>query len=239
MSTGGHTDCVERLLDHGAIVDLPDVKGQTPLLVAVAHRHHACARALLARGAHPDGDAKNCSTPLSHAAMLGQLDMVELLLHYNAELDLRRLGAFGQPFTVDPLQLAVGYQHYHCAKLLLSQGAQPLTSFPYHTLVIQSIHWQFAELLHEFGVALWVRNKQGRYPWEITPRSRGSEVTEGQGQGLREFLERVRGYPRSLKSSCRLSVWSWIRSLKKTASSLRDLPGVPKTLRQYLCFEQL
>jgi ankyrin repeat protein len=66
------------LLDYGASIDIPDVKGQTPLHVAVKNGHHACARLLLERGADPNGNGNNRSTPLSLAAMQGSVELVQV-----------------------------------------------------------------------------------------------------------------------------------------------------------------
>ena len=66
------------LLDHGCSIDIPDVKGQTPLHVAVKNMHYKCAELLLQRGADPNGHAHNRTTPLGIAAMQGCLDLVQV-----------------------------------------------------------------------------------------------------------------------------------------------------------------
>ncbi|XP_076437187.1 uncharacterized protein LOC143276528 [Babylonia areolata] len=237
-ATGGHTRCVEKLLDSGARVDVPDVKGQTPLQMAVKNVHYDCARLLLDRGANPNGDGNNRQSPLSQAALLGRCDLVQLLLDYGAEPMMQREGASGLTFTVDALQLSIAYQHYDCSQLLLMEGAQSTFS-PFHTLVVQRGHWRFAHLLHQFGTRLWVRDHKGLYPWEAEPRRAREEGDERDSQELLAFLHRLKGEPRSLKSCCRLSVWRQIRSVRKTASCVKQLTGVPQGILQYLSFEHL
>ncbi|KAK7092639.1 ankyrin repeat and SOCS box protein 1-like [Littorina saxatilis] len=240
-ATGGHTESALVLLDHGASIEVPDVKGQTPLHVAVKNLHFRCAEILLERGADPNGDANNRSTPLALAAMQGSLHLVQLLLKFRAEIVIQRKGSTGLGFTIDPLKLATAYQHYDCLKLLLSSGGKPVNtssftgvSSPYH---IQRCGSEFAELLYEFGISPWVKDSRERYPWDTEPRGVTRE-SENSG-GLVEFFRKIRDEPRSLKSWCRLSVWRRISSEKKCASSLECLPGVPASLIQYLTFERL
>lgn len=65
-------------MSHGCSIDIPDVKGQTPLHVAVKNLHLKCAELLLERGANPNGHSHNRTTPLCIAAMQGNLDMVQV-----------------------------------------------------------------------------------------------------------------------------------------------------------------
>ena len=78
LLSGGHGECVSLLLDHGCSIDIPDVKGQTPLHVAVKNMHNKCAELLLERGADPNGHPHNRTTPLCIAAMQGSLDLVQV-----------------------------------------------------------------------------------------------------------------------------------------------------------------
>lgn len=68
------------LLQHGATVDMSDVKGQSPLQVAVKNGHYECAELLLQAGANPNGNSANCSSPLCIAAMNGDLEMVKVCI---------------------------------------------------------------------------------------------------------------------------------------------------------------
>ena len=125
----------------------------------------------------------------------------QLLLSFKAEIVVRRQSANGLYFTVDSLQLAAAYQHYDCLKALLAAGGQMVTlkSFtgvatsPYHTLVLQSCSWRYAELLYEFGFTAWVKDSRGRFPWETEPRGGGRDSASC--RQLMEFFERVKGMP--------------------------------------------
>ena len=75
---GGHAECVSLLMNHGCSIDIPDVKGQTLLHVAVKNLHYKCAELLLEGGADPNGHANTRTTPLGLAAMQGNLDLVQV-----------------------------------------------------------------------------------------------------------------------------------------------------------------
>ena len=75
---GGHVDCLELLLQHGANVNVPDIKAQTPLTMAVKNQHINCVHALLVVGANPNGDARSLCSPLYIAAMNGFKDILEV-----------------------------------------------------------------------------------------------------------------------------------------------------------------
>jgi len=66
------------LLEHGADVNVPDIKAQTPLTMAVKNRHLNCVHALLVAGANPNGDARSLCSPLYIAAMDGFKDILEV-----------------------------------------------------------------------------------------------------------------------------------------------------------------
>ena len=85
---GGHETCLKLLIKAGADIHIVDVKGQTPLFVAVKNRRLQCARLLLQSGACPDGDVKNSSTPLNVAFMNGDINSV--LVNHDRILHLCR-----------------------------------------------------------------------------------------------------------------------------------------------------
>lgn len=108
---------------HGAIVDLPDIKAQTPLLIAMQKQYTESVKALLEAGANPNGDPGNRSTPLYIAAQIGYYDGVKLLLASGAdtEVEHRLLG-----FTPGlPLHISAIYHHFRCYSALLLSGAEP------------------------------------------------------------------------------------------------------------------
>lgn len=73
---------MDYLINHGAEVDLVDVKGQTALYVAVVNGHLDCVRILLEAGADPNGSRHHRSTPLYHAARVGRVDILQELIRW-------------------------------------------------------------------------------------------------------------------------------------------------------------
>ncbi|CAN8014236.1 unnamed protein product, partial [Ixodes persulcatus] len=119
----GHSACVHYLLRHNATVDLPDIKAQTPLLIAIQNKYTDCASALIKAGANPNGDPGNRSTPLYIAAQIGYVEGVKLLLAAGAdtEVEHRLLGC--APGL--PLHISAIYHHFQCYSTLLLNGAEP------------------------------------------------------------------------------------------------------------------
>lgn len=60
-------------------MDLPDIKAQTPLLIAIQKKYTDCASALIKAGANPNGDPGNRSTPLYIAAQIGYVEGVKVI----------------------------------------------------------------------------------------------------------------------------------------------------------------
>ena len=76
----GHTAVVEKLLEKGAEVNVPDNKGRTPLHVAASNGHTAVVEKLLEKGAEVNRLDNKGLTPRDLAASNGHTDVVALLL---------------------------------------------------------------------------------------------------------------------------------------------------------------
>ncbi|CAM9658293.1 unnamed protein product [Chrysoparadoxa australica] len=117
----GDEAAVEDLIARGADVEARDRHGYaSPLLWACSGGHLACARALLAAGAEPDGTAHLEKTPLHRAAGYGHTAVLRLLLQHGAAVNaLARSG-------VTPLMEAAGASgsvREECVAVLLEAGA--------------------------------------------------------------------------------------------------------------------
>lgn len=73
-------DVVEELIRRGVELDTPDVRGNTPLFVAVYCGSILTVQALLSAGANPNSMNKAGETPLHNAALYGYFAIVEILL---------------------------------------------------------------------------------------------------------------------------------------------------------------
>lgn len=112
----GDVNRMRTLLEQGALVNVPDVWGNTPLLYAAREGHVEAVRALLRAGASPhgrDGDM----TPLAAAALRGHASAVRVLLRAGA--DPGAAGLNGQVALLGAMQLG----HVDTLRLLLQAGA--------------------------------------------------------------------------------------------------------------------
>jgi ankyrin repeat protein len=86
----GHSDIVLLLLDQGAALDRRDLMGRTALLYASTGPFPETVKILLDKGAKPNVvDSDEHFSPLMHAAAEGNLDVVKLLIEYEADLSLK------------------------------------------------------------------------------------------------------------------------------------------------------
>lgn len=85
----GHTSVVEFLLGNGADVNAADKSGQTALIHACKRSFNETAALLLKNGADVNFQTRKAgTTALMIAAVLGNVDLVRLLLEHGADADL-------------------------------------------------------------------------------------------------------------------------------------------------------
>ena len=111
----GSSDIVDRLLVAGADPDIASDRGDTPLASAIQANRINIAVALLNHGANPKAyhnpdNPRTRKDVLVRAAVLGQTDIVELLL---------KLGVDTQENTLEALSLALWKHHEDIVALLL------------------------------------------------------------------------------------------------------------------------
>ena len=146
-----------------------DIKGQTPLFVAVKNNHTRCVHILLDAGANPNGSSDCLCTPLYVAAMQGQAECIQLLVDAGVDVDRSHTqgtaGSVGLNGTA--IYISFTYRHIDCFLILLKAGANPdagsrtgyLTEF---SLLNAAIKWgdiNFVKLLVDFGARIWL-NKE-------------------------------------------------------------------------------
>lgn len=78
LFAAGFKEVVEFLVESGADLDCVDVKGQTPLFVALVTQHWDCARYLLIKGANPNGSRRNLCAPIAVMAQRGYYEGVRV-----------------------------------------------------------------------------------------------------------------------------------------------------------------
>lgn len=84
----GHTNQITHLAEAGAALEVRDVRGNTPLMLACGGRHLGAMDELLERGANPNCRDLQGRTPLMLLAVLGEDEMVRILLKKKVDLTL-------------------------------------------------------------------------------------------------------------------------------------------------------
>jgi ankyrin repeat protein len=113
-SAAGSTLVVRRLIERGAEVNLADLRGRSPLIVAVMMKHIETAGVLLAAGADVNHKDHRGATALFYAADAGFLDLVELLVVRGANPNL------ADDSGSTPLQVARSKEHSKVVHFLSS-----------------------------------------------------------------------------------------------------------------------
>lgn len=115
----GYSKIIELLLDHGATIEVRDLKGRTALSIAALDGHIRCVDILLQRGAAVDvhDDDKKGYPPLTWAASRGHTKVVQLLPDKGACIE--KCSRNGRR----ALSLAAEMGQVNAVKALLRQGA--------------------------------------------------------------------------------------------------------------------
>lgn len=116
----GDTAQLAPLLAGGLPPNLRNHKGDSLLMLASYHGHHALSELLLTHGADPELANDQAQTPLQGAAFKGDLDMARLLLAHGAHVEGR---AFEGGKTA--LTFAAMFGRTAIVEELLAHGADP------------------------------------------------------------------------------------------------------------------
>uniref|UniRef100_A0A4W6EPX0 Euchromatic histone-lysine N-methyltransferase 2 n=1 Tax=Lates calcarifer TaxID=8187 RepID=A0A4W6EPX0_LATCA len=155
------------LVQAGAQVDAQDKDLRTPLLEAIINNHIEVARYLIQNGAcvyHEDG-----YTGLHHAAKLGNLEIVNMLLE-TGQVDVNAQDSGGWT----PIIWAAEHKHVDVIKALLNRGADVTINDKELNVCL---HWaayagnvDIAELVLNSGCSLASVNMHGDTPLHIAAR---------------------------------------------------------------------
>jgi ankyrin repeat protein len=116
----GNLDEVKRLLEEGAVVDVPDPDGRTALMWASFNGHTAVDALLLEHGAAIDAREVNGRTALMYASSGPFAGTVGLLLEKGADVNAQ---GTGEGFTA--LMTAAAEGQMEVVRVLLAYGADP------------------------------------------------------------------------------------------------------------------
>lgn len=177
----GYKEIAQVLLEHGAEINVATTGGYTPLFKAIeplqavyttedegilpnlapeeALANKELVALLLAKGAQVKVKAKDGSTPLHFAAVLGVPDIVELLLASGAEVNAKG------PNGVTPLYLAARFDRKEVAETLLAHGAnieaQTRSGYTPLTMGAENGNSTTVEVLLRHGANSNIKDKQG------------------------------------------------------------------------------
>lgn len=112
----GHTDCVRRLLDCRAMVNVSNDWGETPLLKAVCSGCLETVELLLKFGAKTDMTDLQGYNALIYSAQIGNVAVTDVLIQFGA--------CVNHGTKTLPLHQAVAYGHVKTAEALLNYGAR-------------------------------------------------------------------------------------------------------------------
>ncbi len=83
------TDKIRELIRQGAEVDVKDLHGRTPLMMAVLHKHAEVVKMLLSNGAEVNMTDKNGWTALMRATWNNSDELAKILLHNGADASMK------------------------------------------------------------------------------------------------------------------------------------------------------
>ena len=113
----GHHDCVKKLVEQGADVNVADEHGETALMKAVKVRCESCFEYLLESGADVNKTNEMGKTALMFAVKNNQSRFVKMLIRVGAEVNASDVE------DNTSLVCAILSGHYLCVDLLLKAGA--------------------------------------------------------------------------------------------------------------------
>ena len=114
----GDVKTVENLFNQDAsVINAVDIKGYTPLILAVYNNYPQLVDLLLQKGADPDVQDGMGNTALMGVCFRGYKDIAEKLINAGADVNARN----GSGATA--LTFAATFGHLHIAEVLLQNGA--------------------------------------------------------------------------------------------------------------------
>lgn len=172
-SKQGHLSVVTFLVEHGAIVDLRNIRNETPLLKAARGGHLDCVKYLIEQGAEVNIEDIDGRSPLMWACHENQYEVVSYLIDKNADLAKEDKNRF------EPLTFAAWNGHVAIAKLLLDSGAPFSSNFAENGALYNAISRnidQVVKIFLEKGIDLGSINSYGDTPLSMAINSKSYRV---------------------------------------------------------------
>lgn len=161
----GNVAMAELLLSAGAVVDVLDSYGETPLHEAGRQGDLPIAQLLVSKGAALNAGNNEGSSPLHWASLQGHVSVAEFLLSKGAMVDVT------DKDSNTPLHLVAGNNEVAAAELLLSKGANvdvknDQGTTPLHEAVSKG-HLEGIKLLLCNGARMDIKDHNGKIPLDL------------------------------------------------------------------------
>ncbi|QPC78184.1 hypothetical protein HYE68_008936 [Fusarium pseudograminearum] len=154
----GSLDIARLLVKNGALLEVSNSDGNTPLHHASAYGHPEVARFLLEKGANIESRNNNQKTPFLLAALSGQVRVVRLLAEHGADRDARDSDGFCA------LHYAFVSQNNLLLRCLLVLGVDMEVEFLQGSTVLERANMmgrtEIASYLVEFGANTMLKGKE-------------------------------------------------------------------------------
>ncbi|RLV60434.1 ankyrin repeat domain-containing protein [Parashewanella curva] len=177
-SSCGKAQCVEVLLQHGALTEIKAKKGhQTPLHLAAQSGHLSCVQLLVMHGANIEARTKiSALTPMHMACFFGHVEVLNYLYS--------RCVNFSQSTTegINALMLSASKGHQNCLAFLLSKklcgDINAVDSRGYTALhfAVKGRHLACAEVLLEHQANAELLNTNGESAWYLAVKNDDVEM---------------------------------------------------------------
>ena len=152
------------LLQNGALVNVQDQHGDTPLHLCISYNQ---ADLLITHGADIEIKNKNGETPLHKAAMLSDADVIEVLIANEAKINEKDIN------NKTPILIAIEASNFFAADILLQYDADVtlsdnLKETAFHKAVkVRNVKSSFLRQLLEHGASLRANDSAGRIPYDV------------------------------------------------------------------------
>ena len=175
-SAGGHVGVARVLLDHGADGNGTD-PGGSPLCSAYRGRYLKVMQLLLEHGADvEDRRGFTFGTALHDASFHGQLEIVDLLLQYKADVNAR------SKFNQDLVQSLLDLGHHEVARFLLKHGVDIYGQYDFADRPLLTAaddgFVEFMRLLRKHGEDMHIREFDDQTPFQIATENGHHEIAQ-------------------------------------------------------------
>ena len=176
----GDKEAVLKLLQEGADINVRDVQGRTPVMIATYQHNTDMVRALLQAGADVNIRDNNKENPLLHAGARGWLDILRLAIEAHA--DTRLTNRFGGISIIPASERG----HVEVVRELLTHtdiNVNHVNNFGWTALLEAIIlsngdkaHQQIVQLLVDHGADVNLADKDGVTPLQHARERRFTEI---------------------------------------------------------------